>query len=512
MCISGSSTVNSMHLIGLDVGTTGCKAIVFDPQGRIKGYGFREYGVVCDTPAMAEQDAEQVWNLTCEVLQEALAKSGVKDIKALSVSVQGDAVMPVDREFRPLHRAILGMDYRSQPQAQLCADRCGDFALFQQTGMRPHPMTSLAKILLLRDMAPREFGAAWKIVTYADFILGKLGAEAVIDHTMASRTMAFDLVAREWSRPILAKLELDPGAFSRPVPSGTVAGSLRKDLAAAWGLSPGVQLVAGGHDQPCAAIGAGVIREGLGVSSTGTADVFSTAFNEPALTRQMFDSFYPCYLHAKAGMHFTFALNHIGGILLKWYRDNFASAEVEEARGRGCDPYQLIDAGMPAGPSPLMVVPHLNGSGTPWCDLQAKGAIVGLTMASTRHDVAKAILEGLTFELLINLKTMAQCGLRVDQIVAAGGGAKSPLWLQLKADILGRPIRTLRCRESACLGAALLAGTAAGVYSALDEAVGQTVAYDREYLPQAEMAARYRERFAVYETLYPTLRTINRAL
>lgn len=501
-----------MHLIGLDVGTTGCKAIVFDPQGRIKGYGFREYGVVCDTPAMAEQDAEQVWNLTCEVLQEALTKSGVKDIKALSISVQGDAVMPVDRDFRPLHRAILGMDYRSQPQARLCAERCGEFALFERTGMRPHPMTSLAKILLLRDLAPQAFGAAWKYVTYADFILGRLGAEAVIDHTMASRTMAFDLVTREWSQPILSKLDLDASALSKPVPSGTVAGTLRKDLADTWGLSSGVQLVAGGHDQPCAAIGAGVIREGLGISSTGTADVFSTAFNSPALTRQMFDSYYPCYLHAKEGMYFTFSLNHVGGILLRWYRDNFAAAEVGEALRRSCDPYQLIDTGMPAGPSPLMVVPHLNGSGTPWCDLQAKGAIVGLTMASTRHDVAKAILEGLTFELLINLKRMQECGLRVGQIVAAGGGAKSPLWLQLKADILGRPIRTLRCRESACLGAALLAGTAAGVYTSLDDAVQQTVASDREYLPQTEMAACYRERFATYETLYPALRPINSAL
>jgi len=157
-------------------------------------------------------------------------------------------------------------------------------------------------------------------------------------------------------------------------------------------------------------------------------------------------------------------------------------------------------------------LPRLNGTGTPWCVLQAKGAILGLTMASTRHDVAKAILEGLTFELLINLQTMQRCGIRVDELVAAGGGAKSQLWLQLKADILGRPIRTLRCRESACLGAALLAGTATGVYSSLDEAVQQTVAQDREFVPEPARAARYRERFATYEQLYPALRSVNSKL
>lgn len=498
-----------MHLIGLDVGTTGCKAIVFSPDGRALGHGFREYDVICREPAMAEQDAEKVWNLTCEVLKEAVAQSGVNDLAALSVSVQGDAVIPVDHEFHALHPAILGMDYRSQRQAQECEEKCGAFELFQSTGMRSHPMNSVTKVLLLRDLAPAAFARAWKFVTYADFILGKLGADAVIDQTMASRTMAFDLATRQWSGEILTPLGLDASRFSKPVVSGTPVGTIRKELARELGLPATLVLVAGGHDQTCAAIGAGVVREHLGVVSTGTAEVLSTAFHSPALTRPMFDSFYPCYLHAKEGMYFTFALNHVGGILLKWYRDNFGLPEVGEARGRGCDPYQLIDAKLPPGPSRLMVVPHLNGSGTPWCDLQAKGAIVGLTMASTRHDVAKAILEGLTFELLINLQKMQQCGIRVDELGAAGGGAKSALWLQLKADILGRPIHTLRCRESACLGAALLAGTATGVYRSLDDAVQQTVACEREFAPNAEMAARYRERFATYEKLYPALRPIN---
>jgi xylulokinase len=501
-----------MHLIGLDVGTTGCKAIVFDADGGIQGHSFREYGVVCDAPAMAEQDAEQVWALTREVLKEAVARSGARDLKALSVSAQGDAVIPVDAEFRPLHRALLGMDYRSQPQARECAEKCGAFELFQRTGMRPHPMNSVTKILLLRKLAPTVFAKAWKFVTYADFILGRLGAPAVIDHTMASRTMAFDLASRCWSESILTQLELDASRFSEPVPSGTLVGTVRRDLASELGLPPDLSLVTGGHDQTCAALGAGAVREGLGVVSTGTAEVLSAAFRSPALRRPMFDSFYPCYLHAKEGMFFTFSLNHVGGILLRWYRDTFASVERAEARSQDSDAYRLIDSRMPAGPSPLMVVPHLNGSGTPWCDLEAKGAILGLTLAATRHDLAKAILEGLTFELLINLQTLRRCDVRVDELVAVGGGAKSGLWLQLKADILDRPIRTLRCRESACLGAALLAGIATGVYRSLDEAVERTVAYEREFRPDPAMAARYRQRFATYEKLYPALRAVNPAL
>lgn len=498
-----------MRLIGLDVGTTGCKAIVFEPEGKILGYAFHEYDVICQEPGMAEQDAERVWSLTRGVLQEAMARSGVRDIKALSVSVQGDAIIPVDRQFNAVHPAILGMDYRSRRQAQECEQQCGAFELFERTGMRAHPMNSVTKALLLRELAPKTFAKAWKIVTYADFILGKLGAEPVIDYTMASRTMAFDLKTRQWSRPILGKLGLDESLFSKPVPSGAPVGTIKKDLAEEWGVSPDILLVTGAHDQPCAALGSGVIVERIGVSSTGTAEVFSTAFHSPALSQQMFESYYPCYLHAKEGMYFTFALNHVGGILLKWYRDQFAQSEITQAAQRNCDPYQVIDEHMPPGPSPVMIVPHLNGSGTPWCDMDAKGAMVGLSLATTRHDIAKAILEGLTFELLINLKTMRQCGIEIEQIVAAGGGAKSRLWLQLKADILNRPVRTLQCREAACLGSALLAGAASGVYRSLDEAVRTTVRHDREFLPQDSLAARYQERFATYEKLYPALRPLN---
>jgi len=246
--------------------------------------------------------------------------------------------------------------------------------------------------------------------------------------------------------------------------------------------------------------------------STGTAEVLSTAFAEPALSDQMFESYYPCYLHAKPGMYFTFSLNHVGGLLLRWWRDQFGAAEVAEAAASGLDPYEVMDRRMPAGPSPVMVLPHWNGTGTPWCDLEARGAIMGLSLATTRHDVAKALLEGLSFELRLNLDRMQTCGIEVTELIAAGGGAKSAPWLQLKADILGRPIRTLRCPEAACLGAALLAGTGAGVYPSLDAAVAQAVVLDREYVPVPLMVERYTARFAEYARLYPALKAVRASL
>ena len=494
-----------MSLVGLDVGTTGCKAVVFDPEGNILGYGFQEYGIICDEPGMAEQNAEYVWQLTCQVVKKALTESGAKNVKALSLSVQGDAIIPVDKEWNAVYPAILGMDYRSTAEAQKCEELFGARALFDLTGMRSHPINSVVKMLWLKEKRAEYYAKAWKLTTYADFILGKLGAEPMIDYTMASRTMAFDLNKRAWSPQILTGLGIDPALLSEAKPSGVIAGNVSKKAAEDTGLPEGTLLVTGGHDQPCGALGAGVIREGIGVASTGTAEVLSTAFTQPALNDAMYEGFYPCYLHTKQGMYFTFALNHIGGLLLQWYRDNLAGIEVQEAKQQERDVYDHILSKVPEGPSQIMVLPHFNGSGTPWCDMSSKGAIVGLTLSSTRHEIARAILESQTYELKINIETLEQAGVNIEELVAVGGGAKSLLWLQIKANILGRPVKTLKVREAACLGAAILAGAASGVYGSVNEGVSQTVRSEETFSPDQALSEQYTQQFLAYKELYPAL-------
>jgi len=503
-----------MRLIGLDVGTIGCKAAVFDEEGRVLGYGFREYGFLAGEPAMAEQDAEEVWRLTCEALHEALARSdsdrpGGEAVRALSLSVQGDAVILVDRSFRPVYHAVLGMDYRARPQASRSAELLGERALFERTGMRPHPINSILKALWLKEMRPQAWEKAWKITTYADYILGRLGAEPVIDHTMASRTMAFDLRSRAWSGEILDRLGIDAGLLSRPAPSGVVAGALSREAAEQTGLPEGLPLATGGHDQACAALGAGVTGEGRGVVSTGTAEVLSAAFSRPLLNDTMFESYYPCYLYVREGRYFTFTLNHVGGLLLRWYRDTLAFPEVWEAGEKGEDPYEMILGRLPPGPSGLFVLPHFNGSGTPWCDLSSRGAILGLTLSTTRHDIARAILESQSYELAINLLELERAGVRVEELRAVGGGARSPLWLQIKADVLDRPITTLRVREAACLGAAILAGVAVGAYSSVEEGVERTVSVAGTYRPDPVRHRAYAGRLELYREVYPALARIH---
>jgi xylulokinase len=501
-----------MYLLGLDVGTTGCKAVVFDLDGNIKGYGFHEYDVICEKPGYAEQDPERVWELTKLVIKQAVAESGIKDIKALSLSVQGDAIIPVNKDIKPLHNTLLGMDYRSKKQAERCAEIFGDRELFNVTGMRPHPLNSLTKILWFQENTPEIYEKTYKFMTYADFILSKLGAQPVIDYTMASRTMAFDLGTNKWSADILGKVGVSEELLSEAVPSGKAVGEINPVLADEFGLRRGMLLISGGHDQPCAAIGAGVVEENIAIDSHGTAEVLSTAFDRPMINDHMYNGYYPCYCHAKEGMYFTFALNHIGGILFKWYRDNLGHAEVMEAESLGMGAYQLMENKAPAGPSSVLVLPHFNGSGTPWCDLDSKGAMLGLTMSTTRHDIVKGILDSLTYELRINIETMRKAGIEVNQLRSVGGGAKSPIWLQIKADITGCTVSTLKVREAACLGAALLAGTAAGGYRNLNEAVKQTVLLKDTYYPDEHSRKLYDEKYSIYRDVYDTLRIINKRL
>jgi len=501
-----------MLLMGIDIGTTRCKVIIFDPQGNIIGSNLKEYGIISDDSGKAEQDAELIWKITCSVIRRAIKNIKKNDIKALSLSVQGDAIIPVDNKFNAIHNTILGIDYRSKENLELCEEVFGSRKLFNITGMRPHPINALMKILWLKKHIPDIYNKAWRITTYEDYILGKLGTEPVIDYTMASRTMAFDLKKRNWSDEILNKFNLRYDLFNKVKPSGTEIGKINKNVADDLGLSRDVILVTGGHDQTCAALGAGLIKKGIGLISTGTAEVLSTIFPKPILTDVMFNNYYPCYLYVNENMYFTFSLNHVGGLLLEWYKDNFENIIAFDQGQSKKDIYEYLLSKVPDKPSKILFLPHLNGSGTPWCDFSSKGAIIGLKTSTTRYDILRAILESLTYELKINMEMMKSAGLEIKNLRAVGGGAKSPLWLQIKSDILNQPINILKVRESACLGTAILAGSATGIYSSIQEGVNITSKISQTIYPDKKRMYQYQDIFSVYKQIYPALIPINKKL
>lgn len=502
----------NLHFMGLDVGTTGCKTAIFDQDGHMLGCAYREYPILCDLPLQAEQDAQLVFSLLVQTMGEAVAAAQVDEVEALSLSVQGDALIPVDRDYRPLHNAVLGMDYRPHTACAQYRQQFDSWELYQKTGQPLHPINMLSKVLWLRQEQPAVFQCAERFITYAEFVMQRLGGQALIDSTMASRSMGYDLALRDWSEPLLATMGLTRQRLSAVCDTGTVLGQLRGDLAVHIGLKNTPVLVAGGHDQPMGAIGASAVLPGMAVDSTGTAEVLSVVYDQPRINQTMHDSFYACYFHAVPDLYFSFAHMQVGGILQRWYRDNLGAAEVRQAQQQGEDFYALAHAKCSPGPSPLLVLPHFNGSGTPLCDVDSLGAVVGLSLASTRHDILKGILDSLCYELKTNLDALETAGVAVGQLRAVGGGARSPLWLQTKADITRRPITTLCCKEAGCLGAAVVAAVGTGRYRNLVEATDVMVHEERVYYPGSQWMERYAQQYAVYQQLYRQLKPINQQL
>ena len=293
------------------------------------------------------------------------------------------------------------------------------------------------------------------------------------------------------------------------MPSGTIIGEIGKKVSGELNLPSGVVVVAGGHDQPCGALGAGIIRGGEVMDATGTVECIAPAFPEPVVNQQMIDGNFSCYPHVVEGLYVTLGFVSSGGVVLRWFRDTFAQAEVAQAEESGRDVYDILLEDIPDEPGSAMLLPHFTGSGTPHLDLESKGAIVGLSLSTSKGELVKAILEGISYEIKQNLSMLQDAGVVINEVRAIGGGAKSDKWLQLKADMFGKKVIALDISEGVCLGTAILAGTATGKYRTIEEAVDLLVKPQREYNPREEFAQQYDEKLKVYEQIYPALRDIN---
>ncbi len=498
-----------MYYAGLDIGTTVVKAVVFDIRGKQIVEAHREYDLTYPRPGWRELDSDLVWAKTKEVLQQVGSWEGSSDIEALSVSVQGEAVTPVSRDGRALANSVVTFDNRTVPQARWWASEMGRETIFAITGQPLHPMTTLNKIMWFRDNQPELFERAWKFLCYEDLFFYRLGLEPTIDYSLASRTMAFDVVKRRWSETMLEAAGLDPDLLAEAQPSGVVVGEIESEVAKDLGLPKGLMAVTGGHDQPCSALGGGITRPKVGVDSTGTVECVTTATDRPVLNRTMLESNFPCYCHVKPGMYVTLAFHFGAGAVLKWYRDNFAQDEIRRAREEGVSAYSILDREAANGPVNVYLLPHFVGTGTPYLDPGSKGAIIGLTTSTTRAELYKAILDGITYETKVNLERLEQSGIRIDELRAIGGGAASKIWLQIKADILEKKMVRLAVSEAGCLGAALLAATAAGGFRNLDQAVEETVVPVDGFQPEAKAVDGYRERFRIYKAIYETIKELS---
>lgn len=493
-----------MAVIALDLGTTTCKAAVFDGP-RMLAVVEQHYRHNSPEDGLAEQDAEAVWVQVSRSIREALTAARRPDIRAVCVSVQGDAVIPIDANGHALGPAILGMDTRSHQEAADLEARFGRGPLYAWTGMPCGPLNAITKILWLvrhrQDLRRR----VWKYVHYEEFLFMKIAGVTALDFSMASRTMAFDPVRKEWVAPVLDFVGVTPSQLGNVSPSGVPIGIVRGAVAEEWGIGRHVLVIAGGHNQCMAAVGAGVIEPDIGCYSMDAAEVIGLSLSTPRATPAMLASNYPCYCHAASDRFFTITLNQSGGLSLDWCLDLLIGGAVTTHDQPAEQIAEAVWDVPRLSPSPVLFLPHLVGSGTPTCDHLSRGSFVGCSLKTTREDLVQAVADALAYEARVNLDALDQLGIPVRELRVVGRGARSDRHLALKATVLDRPLHLLANRHAALVGAAVTAQLAVGVFATLEDAVGECVAIERTIEPERAAVAAYRDGYERYRHLYGTL-------
>jgi len=502
-----------MSFLSLDLGTTVCKAALFNSQGELLDLVREEYPVISPHPGWAEQNAEVVWRKVQEIIARIARKNkSRKKIESISISAQGEAVTFLDKKGSPLRNCILGMDMRSTWQVEKLKKKFGYEKLYDISGVPPHPLTTLAKILWVKDNQPDVFKSVVNFLCYEDFIFLRLGGVAAIDYSLASRTLMFDIDEKRWCSWTLDYAGIKEKQLAKVYPSGTIIGKISSSIAGELGLSNDVKLVTGGHDVTCAALGTGAIEEEVGADILGTAEIFGLTINNREKAKKIKPLNFACYPHVLSNRYFLMSLNQTGGLLLKWLRDNFGEKEIDTAEKEGKDVFDLLIEEAKDEPAHSMILPHLVGSGTPWIDPFSKGAILGLTLNTDKSDIIRAALESVCFEQKISLDIFEKYGFKIKEIRAVGGQAKSNKWLKIRADILGKKVKTLKTSEASCLGAAILSGYALGYYPSIDEAVREMVNAKLEIKPDEGLHEWYLKKYQIFKKAYPSLIKINNEL
>jgi xylulokinase len=498
-----------MSLLGIDVGTTGCKAAAFALDGQCIAWAYREYGTLRPRPGWAELDSREVWRAVRHVIAEVASRANSTDpVAALSVSSLGEAFVPVTRDREILGNSILCSDSRGADYAEALVDRFGAEDLYRINPNLPGPQYSLPKMMWIRDHEPDVFRKTDYFLLWADAVVFLLGCDPVSANSLANRTLLLDLDRNDWSDPLLEWSGIDRGKLGRVAAAGTILGVVDSATAAALALPPGVQVVVGGHDQCCNALGCGCVEAGRAACGIGTFECITPVYPRPANLLDVRTLGLNIEHHVIPELFVSFVFNQ-AGTLVKWFRETFAKADRVPD---GDDIHALLNREMPGEPTNLLVLPHFETPVSPRLIADSSGAIVGLRASTTRGEILKAILECETLYFVDSVDALKRLGADTREFVVSGGGAKSDAWLQIKADIFGVPYLRPRIAEASALGAAMIAGLATGAFASPREASDCFVHMDRIFEPDARRHARYREKLELYRRLYPALREISAGL
>lgn len=509
-----------MKIAGLDIGTTGCKLSVFDESGTYLDKAYQDYPVMRNS-SEHEIEAEAIMERVMIVIREMAAK--YPDIAGIGVTSFGETFVLADEKGTPLHPAMLYTDPRGKEECEELTNKMDGMTMASITGLRPHEMYSIPKIMWMKKHRPDLYRQAKHVFLMEDYVVFHLTGKAQVDYSMATRTMGFDISTLSWSKEIFALAELDVKLMSKPVPTGTPAGRILPEIAAATGLSGETQIISISHDQLAATVGAGVFDGTRAAEGAGTVECVIPVYDGLPKLKAMYEGSYAVVPYVIPGKYIAYAFSYTGGALIQWCVDTLAKKEKELAKERGISVNELLEGSFTepvertftehvassfTEPTGMLVLPHFAGAATPYMDTGSKGAILGLTAASTVSDIYRACMEGVAYEMQINMDCLKASGIHFDMLHATGGGARSAVFVQMKADVLNIPITALETIDAGTVGSAMLTGIAAGCFKDLTDAADHMVKRSKVYQPNPAMHEKYMEIYQRYKQLYDAVRPL----
>ena len=496
------------YLLGVDLGTSGTKTVLFDINGQAIASATVEYPMYQPHNGWAEQDADDWWEATKSTVRTVLEKSGVDaaDVKGLGISGQMHGLVLIDENGNSLCRSLIWCDGRTQAECDEITAAVGAERLIQIAANPALTGFTAGKVLWVRKNQPDVWAKAKYILLPKDYVRYKLTGVIAQEISDASGTNLLDVPGRCWSEEICKAIDLDMAMLPPLVESCEVAGTITAEASKLTGLCEGTPVAGGGGDNMCGAVGTGVVVPGKAFTTIGTSGVVFAHSPKPNIEPEgRVHAFCSCI----PGEYVNFACVLSAGLGLKWFRDQFCQAEIQVAASMGTDPYVLTNeeaAQSPIGANRLIYLPYLQGERSPLMDNNARGAFIGLTAMHTRRDLLRAVMEGIVYGLRQNFDTMRTLGVTADAMLACGGGAKSPFWRQMMADVYHMPVKTVTVSEGPALGAAILAGVAAGIYADVPTACAKLVEEKEPVMPIAENEDVYEKFYNYYLTLYPALK------
>ena len=487
-----------MSLIGIDMGSSSVKAAAYSEDGVLLATAGCDLTGLHPEPGLWEQDPEEVWQATSASMRELIRKEPLRrdPPHAIAISASGRENFLADADGNPLGNGIMGADIRGaefdsppegSPVPEIWCLSCGHLR---------ERMDPIFRLLWWRKVHPEIFAQARYFLGWHDFLALRISGRIVTDRSSASRYLTYDLLTHEWSPDRAAEYEIEPNFLPEIQPWPSVIGTVRREVAEDWGISPHTALALGGHDVNCAAIGAGVSRLGTACLISGSYENLLITTGDPPTLNMLLRGLSVMPHPGTAGF-IALAVCPTGNAVLNWARE-LLDLSIDEGE-------KLVAVGNP-GPSPILAVPYLSGSMAYWEDgRKARGALIGLTLATRSSDILQAFMESIAYDHVNTFALLREEGVSIGQIRAVGGGSRSRWWTQLKADLTNLPVEVVEAQEAGTLGAAILAGVATGVYQNLEEVSQRFSGTSRIHTPDPNRARLHQERLRIYRKIVPNL-------